>query len=187
MIRSAVAALAFCSNTVLGALTTEQIVANLNTLTTKSQDLQAPAESITAVNGPLIVVGQGPFPVSDPISLLQVTNKTSGLLTYDHTLQEIIRGFVDIVNTGSNDAQELQGTDAITNADDADSVYTAFRDFALVHEKLLNTLTGKAALFSDVPFIGQPIAAVLRQDESVIDVSNLYSTTRTLQRLYTPR
>lgn len=81
MIKSAVAALAFCSNTIFGAQTTEQIVASLNTLTDKSQDLQAPAETITAVNGALIVVGQGPFPVSISISSLRMTKKTWKLLT----------------------------------------------------------------------------------------------------------
>jgi hypothetical protein len=34
----------------------------------------------------------------------------------------------------------------------------------------LNILIGKAGLFSTVPFIGQPVAAVLRQIENVVDV-----------------
>jgi hypothetical protein len=32
-------------------------------ITQKSQALQAPAQSITVINGPLIIIGQGPFPV----------------------------------------------------------------------------------------------------------------------------
>lgn len=40
-----------------------QVVENINLLTQKSQALQAPAQSISIVNGPLIVVGLGPFPV----------------------------------------------------------------------------------------------------------------------------
>ncbi len=43
-------------------LTPAQVVSNIRTLTTKSQALQAPAQSITIINGPLIVIGQGPFP-----------------------------------------------------------------------------------------------------------------------------
>lgn len=45
------------------ALTAQEIVGNINELTTLSQALQAPAQSITVLNGPLILIGQGPFPV----------------------------------------------------------------------------------------------------------------------------
>jgi len=45
------------------ALTAQEIVGNINELTTLSQALQAPAQSITILNGPLILIGQGPFPV----------------------------------------------------------------------------------------------------------------------------
>ncbi|KAF3014154.1 hypothetical protein E8E14_001052 [Neopestalotiopsis sp. 37M] len=148
MIRSAVAALAFCSNTVFGAQTAEQIVASLNTLTDKSQDLQAPAETITAVNGALIVVGQGPFP-------------------------KIISGFQEIVTLATNDISQMQGTETITDAAEADNVYAAFRDFSAIHQKLLTTLTGKAALLSTVPIIAAPMSAILRQDENVLDVCKL--------------
>jgi len=47
----------------VSALTAQEIVSNINALTTKSQNLQAPAQSINIINGPLIVVGLGPFPV----------------------------------------------------------------------------------------------------------------------------
>ncbi len=43
--------------------------------------------------------------------------------------------------------------------------------FVRVHQALLNILIGKSGLFSTVPFIGQPIAAILRQIETVVDVS----------------
>jgi len=47
----------------VSALTAQQIVDNINMLTVKSQALQGPANSITIINGPLIIIGQGPFPV----------------------------------------------------------------------------------------------------------------------------
>lgn len=59
-----VAALAVFSAPSVTALTAQEIVSNINSLTTKSQALQAPAQSITILNGPLIVVGLGPFPVT---------------------------------------------------------------------------------------------------------------------------
>jgi hypothetical protein len=43
--------------------------------------------------------------------------------------------------------------------------------FVRVHQTLLNILIGKAGLFETVPFIGAPIAQVLRQVENVVDVS----------------
>jgi hypothetical protein len=33
-------------------------------------------------------------------------------------------------------------------------------------------MIGKAGLFNTVPFIGQPVAAVLRQVENIVDVSS---------------
>lgn len=55
------AALAALTVPALCQSTPAQVVANLNSLTQKSQALQAPAQSITIVNGPLVIVGQGPF------------------------------------------------------------------------------------------------------------------------------
>lgn len=39
----------------------------------------------------------------------------------------------------------------------------------MVHQELLNILIGKAGIFNTVPFVGQPIAAVLRAVEAVVD------------------
>lgn len=72
MLKFAVAALAVCSDAVLGQTTPAQVVSNIEMVTQKSQALQAPARSITIINGPLIAVGQGPFPVcfSHPVTRL---------------------------------------------------------------------------------------------------------------------
>ena len=61
-LRNIVAAIAL-SVPVMAQTTPSQVVANIKMITQKSQALQAPAQSITLVNGPLIVVGLGPFPV----------------------------------------------------------------------------------------------------------------------------
>lgn len=45
--------------------------------------------------------------------------------------------------------------------------------FVAKHSDLMSILTTKAGLFTTVPFIGEPVAAVLRQDESVFDVSSV--------------
>jgi len=146
----AVAALAVSSETVLGAvvkpraLTPAQIVSNIQMITQKSQALQGPAQSITIINGPLIVIGQGPFP-------------------------QIIAGFTDIVSTATTAIAQMQGTSPVGADADSDAIFNAFREFVRVHQVLLNILIGKAGLFNTVPFIGQPVAAVLRQIENVVD------------------
>ncbi|TDZ74535.1 hypothetical protein CTRI78_v000684 [Colletotrichum trifolii] len=150
IIKFALAALAVSSETVLGAalkpraLTPAQIVDNIRMVTTKSQALQAPAQSITIINGPLIVIGQGPFP-------------------------QIVVGFTDIVSTVTTSLAQMQGTPPVPAGADADAIFDAFREFVRVHQALLNILIGKAGLFNTVPFVGQPVAAVLRQVEAVVD------------------
>ncbi|KAK3328056.1 UVI-1 [Cercophora scortea] len=128
----------------LAALTPAQTVSNIQALTAKSQALQAPAQSITIVNGPLILIGLGPFP-------------------------QIIAGFSDIVSTTTTAITQMQGSSPVPAGADADAIADAFREFVRVHQVLLNILIGKAGLFSTVPFIGQPVASALRQVESVVD------------------
>ena len=104
-----VAALLACNTLpTLGALTPAQIVNNIQMLTAKSQALQAPAQSITILNGPLIVIGQGPFP-------------------------QIIAGFTDIVTTATTSIAQMQGSSEIASGSDADSVFDAFREVYSSH------------------------------------------------------
>ncbi|USP79085.1 uncharacterized protein yc1106_06359 [Curvularia clavata] len=129
---------------IAAALTPAQVADNIKTLTSKSAALQAPAQSITIINGPLIVIGQGPFP-------------------------QIIAGFTDIVSTATVAISQMEGSSPVPAGADADLIFEAFREFVRVHQVLLNILIGKAGLFTTVPFIGQPVAAVLRQVEAVVD------------------
>ena len=90
----------------MGALSPAQIVSNIQMLTTKSQALQQPAQQISIINGPLIHIGQGPFP-------------------------QIITGFTDIVSTATTAIAQMQGTADIASGPDADSVFDAFREVRL--------------------------------------------------------
>jgi len=128
----------------LAALTPAQIVSNLEMITQKSMALQAPAKTITLVNAPLLVIGQGPLP-------------------------RIIQGFSDIVSTGTNAISQMDGTAPVPAGADSDAIAEAFRGFVRVHQDLLNILIGKAGLLSTVPFVGAPMAAVLRAVENVVD------------------
>jgi hypothetical protein len=84
-------------------LTPAQAVQNIQVITQKSQALQAPATSITIINGPLIIIGQGPFP-------------------------QIIAGFVDIVSTATTAIAQMQGMARVPAGADADKIFEAFRE-----------------------------------------------------------
>ncbi|KAI4648077.1 hypothetical protein J4E93_004488 [Alternaria ventricosa] len=137
------AALAF-SVPISAAITPAEVVTNIKSITQKSQALQSPAQSISVVNGPLVLIGQGPFP-------------------------KIILGFSDIVTTATTAIAQMQGMPREPAGASTDAVFEAFREFVRVHQALLNILIGKAGLFQTVPFIGQPVSAVLRQIEQVVD------------------
>ncbi len=62
-LRSLVAGAALIVAPVMAALSPAQLTEGLNKLTSQAQGLQSVAQSITIVNAPLIVIGQGPFPV----------------------------------------------------------------------------------------------------------------------------
>lgn len=100
------------------ALTPAQIVDNIKMLTTKSQALQGPAQSITIINGPLIVIGQGPFP-------------------------QIIAGFTDIVTTTTTAISQMQGTQPVKAGADADAIFDAFREVSAISPHNDQKLTKK--------------------------------------------
>jgi len=88
--------------TAMGALTPSQLADGLKKVTQQSQDLQAPAQSITIVNAPLIIIGQGPFPT-------------------------LIKGFTEIVTTATVLIGQSDGTQPITDEADATLVFNSFR------------------------------------------------------------
>ncbi len=62
-LRSLIVGAALLVAPVIAAATPQQIADGIKLITEKSKALQAPAQSITIVNAPLIAIGQGPFPV----------------------------------------------------------------------------------------------------------------------------
>ncbi|EFQ93918.1 hypothetical protein PTT_08560 [Pyrenophora teres f. teres 0-1] len=124
---------------ITAAITPAEVVVNIQSITSVSLKLQVPAQKISIVNGPLILIGQGPFP-------------------------ELIVGFADIVSKATLAIAGMQGMPTVPAGQATDDVFNAFREAIL-----LNILIGKAGLFQSVPFIGTPIAAVLRQVEKVVD------------------
>ena len=65
----------------------------------------------------------------------------------------------------------MQGMAPVPAGQPSDAIFEAFREFVRVHQALLNILIGKAGLLQNLPFVGPPVAAVLRQIENVVDVS----------------
>lgn len=88
---------------IVAQTTPAQVVDNIKMVTQKSQALQAPAQSITIINGPLIVVGQGPFP-------------------------QIIAGFTDIVSTVTTALAQMDGMAKVPAGQQSDAIFDAFRE-----------------------------------------------------------
>lgn len=63
ILSTAIATLAVCGDAVQAALSPTEIVTNIGIITKMSQNLQGFAQYIDSVNGPLIVINRGPFPV----------------------------------------------------------------------------------------------------------------------------
>jgi hypothetical protein len=55
---------------------------------------------------------------------------------------------------------------------EATTIADAFRVFVKVHQELLDVLIGTGGFLTRIPFVGPPIAAVLRAIESFVDVSS---------------
>ena len=109
------AALAVTSVAV-AAVTPQEAVDGLRLLTQKAQDLQAPAQSISIVNAPLVVIGQGPVPVC----VIVGTDSHSGRAA--NKAQRIITGIDDQTKT----AHALNFAE-ITPAGD-ELVFNAYRE-----------------------------------------------------------
>jgi hypothetical protein len=139
------ALLLLCAPTTSASATPSQLVDSIRRATAQGQALQAPAQSITIINGPLIVVDLGPYPL-------------------------IIAGLTKLNTDLNSSIAAAQGAEPISGSD-AKAVADAVREMVRVHQVLLNILIGKAGLFNTVPLIGQPVAAVLRSYEAVIDAS----------------
>lgn len=63
------------------------------------------------------------------------------------------------------------GVATVSDATDADGILSAYATYTKVTQALLTILIGKSGIMPDVALVGPPVAAVLRQFESVIDVS----------------
>lgn len=80
-----------------------QIVTTIKVLTQRSQELQAPAQSISLLNGPLIIIGQGPFP-------------------------HIIKALEGIVSTATAELAQMQSRPAVAEGSDANTIFDAYRE-----------------------------------------------------------
>jgi hypothetical protein len=124
-------------------------------ITGKSQALQVPAQSITIVNGPLIIIGEGPYP-------------------------KICDGLADIVSTTIS---KMDGMSQVAAGKDADAIHEAVREvthlphasilrssaglanvpqFVRINQTLFNMLIAKAELFKSKPMISRPVGASIR-------------------------
>jgi len=130
-------------------MTANDVVRNIESLTTKSSSIIPSAQQLSAFNAPLLLVGQGPWP-------------------------KVILGFTDIVTTATGYITSMSAGPGVLPGEpypgaEAAAIAEAFREFVSVHQDLLNILIGQGGFMSQIPFVGPPVAAVLRAVESVVD------------------
>ena len=89
-----------------------QIVEAIKQLTQKTHDLQAPAHSINLQNGPLVMVGQGPYPL-------------------------IIAGLADIVTTETTILRQMESMPSVPAGKDSDAIFEAHREASTSDRYLL--------------------------------------------------
>lgn len=142
--RCIIAGVTLIAAPVIAALTPAALADGLGQLMTKTQALNDPANSITILNAPLIVIGQGPFP-------------------------QIIAGLDDITSTASTLTAQTAGMPTIPAGSDALLVFNAFRQFHHTLENLLNILTGKAGILEKIVVVGQPVANALGALKNAVD------------------
>lgn len=136
-LRSLVAGVALIAAPVMAALTPGQLADGIKILTTKSQALQAPAQSITLLNAPLIVIGQGPFPVCRPAYTFSGSSQLINLT------QPIIAGFTDIVTAANVIISQLDGMPPVAAGPDSDLIFDSFRAVGIT----ISTRTGIMLIF----------------------------------------
>jgi hypothetical protein len=152
--------------------TPAQVITNLNNLKLKSQGLHNTAFTINIINGPLVIIGQGPLPVSD--SHCKVNHDSLFKPTSRLTLTKIIiSGLQDIVTTTNTYLQT--GVATVAAGTNAESILKSYRDFVSMHQAFCTVLASRAYLLQAAPLIGQPMAAILSEDRNVLKVSNPFA------------
>ncbi|KAI1741811.1 hypothetical protein F4680DRAFT_415177 [Xylaria scruposa] len=146
--------------TAMAAATPQQIADGIGSITQKSQALQVPAQSITALSGPQFLLNQGPIP--------QLITGFADIVSTGNALIALFPGTGHINRTIERDERE-HARDISARGPDADLVFNAFRAFVRVHQELLNIIIGKAGVLTLFPFVGPPIAAALRGVEGIVD------------------
>ncbi|EON99218.1 putative uvi-1 protein [Phaeoacremonium minimum UCRPA7] len=131
---SVVTALAVFAGVTTAQVNADAICQTLDTLTANVNGLIGQAQSLSILNAPLALVGQGPLPV-------------------------VVNGLAQVVNNITTCLTQLQPQEIVGDA--ATSIVTSFGQFAQAQTTLLNTLASKAALCLNLPFILSPITSLL--------------------------
>ncbi|KAL2148066.1 hypothetical protein VTI28DRAFT_123 [Corynascus sepedonium] len=155
-LRSLVTGVALASS-VLGAATPQQIADGIKSITRRVQNLQTPAQSITALYDPSIDISKGPFP--------QVVTGLTNVASTTNALASQISGSEPIQKRGVSSRIARRGPDA-------DDIFVAFQEYVSAGQDLLNVLIDKAGIATQVPGLSQfVVASLVVYEASVITLS----------------
>jgi hypothetical protein len=144
--------------------TPTEVVAAIKDLTKRSQALEAPAQSINLINGPMIHYQPGAVPPD-----LRWSKRDR----IDYDRQCVANEWHEARFCGQrcqHDLRRIQRSTQVTPVDIASTVLMVLQ-FGRVNAALLNVLIDKADLFASTSNIGAPVARDLRSVEGAFDVS----------------
>jgi hypothetical protein len=110
--------------------TPTQVVSTIKQLTQKAHALQKPAQSISLVNGPLIVIGQGPFP-------------------------QIQAGLADMVSVANAFIPGMQNMPPVATDSDAGTIFDAYSEVSFLPSKFLELSPDGSAVRPNQPGASQ--------------------------------
>lgn len=133
---------------------------------TQSLALLGPANQLSALNAPLVLIGAGPWAVRTLLRLPEtVANK-----------QTVITGFTDIVETLIEATSALPPTGGQFTGSDALAITDAFHSFSAAQAGLLGPVTQAASVVAMIPIVGTQVSEVLVDLMVSVDVSWYLST-----------
>lgn len=121
----------------------QTVVSSLNELTRAMQQISNPANQISLVNIPLLLIGQGPVP-------------------------QVITGLNSTAILAGQAVAQISALNSLSGCD-ADAVADAYRAFVVVSQQTISILIGKSGQFTAAPFAASPLTAALRQVEAASD------------------
>ncbi|KAJ5117578.1 hypothetical protein N7448_011210 [Penicillium atrosanguineum] len=160
------------------AISAQQMVANIDAITSKSSETNDIAKTISVTNffstGPQLINNFKDIITTVTNDITAMNSKRSLVARQECLNVEDVEKCLEDLGEIIEDPSEILGEkkkkrqNPVYSDTDQEAICTSFRGFVHVHQQLLQTVIGKHGLLSLTPFT-QPIAQVLRTLEGGVD------------------